>query len=162
MKPERVNPDTRLSERKQQIQQAGIPRTGPLYCVPKPEGKSFVWEIVPFYEPDIPHPLDHTKVWKDVLILLAHWWNRSEKALLQQLRSAYTGLPRARVVRNARGYCLLHGEDHADAQFASTIQSLYCLPEDDCVLFDEHELFQSTLEIPTNLEGLDFEFDWED
>jgi len=167
-----MNPEELFEDRIQQIRHAQLPVTGPFFWVPKPHGKNGKWkfQIVPFFQPDEKHQIGHTRAWPEVLRLLAHWWGRSADVVVKQLQDHYTGLPRGRVVKMTGGYGIAHGNDHSDPNFAATVRSLYCLPDETQPFFDEHERmipgdperFQRVMKIQTGLKGVEPDFDESD
>jgi hypothetical protein len=79
-------------------QAAGGPFTG-LFCwIPLPNGD---WELVEFADAYYGGQADHTRVWKEVVAVLAFRWGKDSDSLARQLASYPYGLPGGRVVQTA-------------------------------------------------------------
>ena len=121
------------------LKEARRPLEGIYWWVPVPiKGTDkFEWTVVPFHEETYGELL-HSEMWDHILDdMKANWGLKS----IENLRQAYAGLPRGRLVKNPYdpGYTIYHGND-SPGPMSKVYSAFNFTPRgNNKVVFDEHE-----------------------
>lgn len=138
------------------------PLTGAYYWIPRPERRN-TYELVTFSDQEF-GDTSHYRLWRRfILPMISQIWEIDVLTLRRNLGDCYTALPRGRVIKDEKGYKIIHGNNYTNRGWQNKIlrefnihgQSQFVSDPYEVILLDDLNRLQRLTNRQFGLVGVD-------